>query len=244
MFKRCSGARGSVLVATVLLFHTITMSSVSSEVLFFDGFENLNLPAWDISDANPPGDVSVRDGMLILGNNAGLKIEVPGSYTWRDYTTTLRLRFRESEKRTMFTISVRCSLGAFGYWTQRQFSFFPLAGEITAYTINPKKQPLNADDLLEATKNHGTVQHNFDWNKWHLIEIETIGSLVSLSIDEQELLIFEDSARLAGTVAFRTNHEREGEFRVDIDFIRVDESPSDTLITTWATIKSSTTRGR
>ena len=210
---------------------------------FFDGFDNPNLPGWDVSDAEPTGDVSVRDGMLTLGNNADLQIEVPGSYTWKDYTTTLKLRFPEKEKRAMFTIFVRYSLGVFGYWTQCQFSFFPIAGEITVYTFNPKKQPLNADDLLQATKNRGTVQHNFDRNKWHLIEIETIGSLVSLLIDEQELLVFENSARLAGTVAFSTNHEREGELRVDLDFIRV-ESQLDTLVTTWATIKSYTTERR
>ena len=253
MFKRCSGATECILLATALLFLTTTVSSVSSEVLFFDGFHNSNLPEWDVSDAKPPGDVSVGNGMLTLGNNAGLKIEVPQSYTWKDYTTTFRLRLREREKQATFAIFVRFSLGPFGYWTHHQINFSPHERDITsitAYTFNPQKPPRDEEDVNQAIRARGTARYTLDRNKWYLIEIETIDNLVNLSIDGQEVLLFDDNAPLAGTVAVTTNHEKSGKIRIDLDFIRVETDdllsikPRYTYATTWGAIKNSKTEVR
>ena len=244
--RRFSGARGCILLTTVLL--SMPLSSVSSDVLFFDGFDNPNLLGWDVDDSNPPGDVSVGDGMLSLGNNAGLKIEAPGSYTWKDYTTTFRLRFREREKRATFTIFVKFSLGAFGYGRYHQINFSPYKRgitAITAYTFNLQKAPRDEEDLNQAKRNRGTAKYTFDRNKWHLIEVETVANFVNLFIDGQEVLSYVDDPLLAGTVGLITNHEWSGRIRVNLDFIRVETEdllsikPRHTYVTNWGAIKNS-----
>ena len=57
------------MLTTVLLFLTVQVSGVSNNVLFVDEFDNEKLPGWDVSDALPPGDVKVKNGKLLLGNN-------------------------------------------------------------------------------------------------------------------------------------------------------------------------------
>lgn len=250
MFKRCSGATGCILLATAILFHTIPMSSFSSEVLFFDGFGNPNLCGWDVDDTNPPGDVKVRGGKLLVGNNAGLKIDVRGCYTWMDYTTTLRLRFLESEQGSTITIFVRSSRGPFNYWTQHQITLSPHEGNITAYTFNPRKQPLNEEDLLQAMTEQATSGYNFDLKKWYLVAVETIDHRMVVVINEEEVLAFEDNAPLTGTVSLSTPHENLGKIRLDFDFIRVEgDNPlsvksRQSYPTTWGAIKNYKTEVR
>ena len=222
MFKRFSGATGCILFATALLFHTIPMSSFSSEVLFFDGFGDSNLPGWDVADTHPPGDVKVRGGKLLMGNNAGLKIDVRGCRTWLDYTTTLRLRFLESEQGATSTIFVRSSRGPFNYWTKHQITLSPHEGNITAYTFNPRKQPHNEEDLLQAITKQAASGYNFDLKKWYLVAVEAIDHRVVVVVNGEEVLAFEDNAPLTGTVSLSTPHENLGKIRIDFDFISVE----------------------
>lgn len=244
MFKRFSGVTGCILFATALLFHTIPMSSFSSEVLFFDGFGDSNLPGWNVADTHPPGDVKVRGGKLLMGNNAGLKIDVRGCHTWLDYTTALRLRFLESEPASTFAIFVRSSRGPFNYWTQHQITLSPHEGNITAYTFNPRKQPHNEEDLLQAITEHAASGYNFDLKEWYLVAVETIDHRVVVVVNGKEVLAFEDNAPLTGTVSLSTPHESLGKIRVDFDFISVEgDNPlsvksRQSYAATWGAIKN------
>ena len=236
------------MLTTVLLFLTVQVSGVSNNVLFVDEFDNEKLPGWDVSDTIPPGDVKVKNGKLLLGNNGTLTIDVRKSDTWMDYTTTLRLRFLETQQGCTFRIVVRHSLGRFNFWTNQQFVFSPHKGEIQVYTVRPEKQP------REKAKMPASAEYNFKRSKWYHLAIEIIDNRFTLFIDEQELLSFKDRGTLPGTVSISTGHtfkwwngEPAGKIRMEIDYIRVAVKrlgfvkrlgPSGTTLTTWATIKN------
>ena len=235
------------MLTTVLLFLTVQVSGVSNNVLFVDEFDNEKLPGWDVRDALPPGDVKVKNGKLLLGNKGALKIDVRKSDTWMDYTTTLRLRFLETQQRCTFRIVVRHSLGRFNVWTNQQFVFSPHEGKIQVYTVRPKKQP------REKAKMPASAEYNFKRSKWYHLAIEIIDNRFTLFIDEQELLSFKDRGTLPGTVGISTGHTfidwngPAGKIRMEIDYIRVAVKrlgfvkrlgPSGTTLTTWASVKN------
>ena len=232
------------MLTTLLLFLTVQVSDISNNVLFVDEFDNDKLSDWDVSDALPPGDVKVKNGKLLLGNNGTLKIDVRKSDTWMDYTTTLRLRFLETQQRCTFRIVVRHSLGRFNVWTNQQFVFSPHEGKIQVYTVRPKKQP------REKAKMPASARYNFEVDKWYRLAIEIVDNRFTLFMDGQELLSFKDKGTLAGTVSISTGHAfidwngPAGKIRMEIDSLRVAQEkvkhlrPVDTTLTTWAAVKN------
>ncbi|MDE0185325.1 MAG: hypothetical protein OXP71_07680 [Candidatus Poribacteria bacterium] len=243
MFKKPS--EGRVKVIAVLLFLTAQVPGISNEEFFVDEFDNRLLPKWNVSDAFPPGNVKVDGGKLILKNETLLKINSPQSNTWLDYTTTLKLRFTQIQERSSFTVNVRHSLGRFNFWTGEKFTFYPHEENIRVNTFRPDKQPLDEEDLRQAVKNHANAQHNFDLKTWFLIVIEIIDNSFTLFIDDKELLSFVDKEAVAGTIGLSTSDEDIGEFRLELDFIRVKEGnelsikPVNAVSTAWAAIKNS-----
>ena len=54
---------------------------MANPVLFFDDFNDKELPGW-----RSDGHIGVKDGKLLLGNDADLLIEVRDALRWEDYT--------------------------------------------------------------------------------------------------------------------------------------------------------------
>ena len=221
-----------------LLFLSWQVSGISQDVLFVDEFNDRKLPGWEISHAEGGDEISVKNGKLILGKNADLKLQTRKSDTWMDYTTTIKLGFLHLQAGSSFTIFVRHSLGRFNFWTNQQFYFLPHEGEVQVYTVRPKEEP------REKAKIPAEAKHNFDVGKWYIIAIEISNFRFTLFIDGKQLLTFRDKGTLAGTVAISTGPFSE--IKLELDSIRVAEENVNqfrsvdtalTLPTTWAAIK-------
>ena len=215
---------------------------MADPVLFFDDFNDKELPGWD-SEAH----IGVRDGKLLLGNNADLLIEMRDALLWEDYTTTLRFRFLVAEPGAGFYIDVRTSLGPFNIWTAQSVSVFPGDGDIIVYTIRPK------NDDLDHVIVQGEAKQIFKLGRWYNLSIEILDNNFTIFLDKRELIAFTDRDTLPGTVSLgtgpvlpRPNGESSGKIRVEIDMIRVAEETVERLsvesgkgliTTTWAEVK-------
>ena len=230
---------GVFMISSFVLVCALYMAN---PVLFFDDFNDKELPGWR-SDAH----IGVKDGKLLLGNNADLLIEVPDALLWEDYTTTLRFRFLVAERASGFSIDVRTSLGPFNIWTAQSVSVFPGDGDIIVYTIRPKKDDL--DHVIVP----GEAKQIFKLGRWYNLSIEILDNNFTIFLDNRELIAFTDRDTLPGTVSLGTgfarilpNGESLGRIRVEIDMIRVAEETVERLsvesgkrliTTTWAAVK-------
>ena len=215
---------------------------MANPVLFFDDFNDKELPGW-----RSDGHIGVRDGKLLLGNNADLLIEVRDALRWEDYTTTLRFRFLVAERTAVFDIHVRTSLGPFDAWEAQSINVSAGDGDIDVYTIRPKN--IAVDRLIFR----GKAKQIFELGRWYNLAIEILDNNFTIFLDNRELIAFADRDTLPGTVALRTgfaqilpNGESVGRIRVEIDMIRVAEETVERLsvesgkrliTTTWAAVK-------
>lgn len=218
---------------------------IANPVLFFDDFNDKELPSW-----RSDGHIGVKDGKLLLGNNADLLIEVRDALRWEDYTTTLRFRFLVAERTAVFNIDVRTSLGPFNVWTAQSVSISPGDGNIIVYTI---RQENPAFDHLDPAIVRGKAKQIFELGRWYNLSIEILDNNFTIFLDNRELIAFADRDTLPGTVSLATgfaqilpNGESVGRIRVEIDMIRVAEETVERLsvesgkrliTTTWAAVK-------
>ena len=206
---------------------------VQNPVLFFDDFQDPLLHKWRKSDDG----VQVLAGNLRLGKNAqhaSVRIIVPGSENWTNYTLKLKFRMIDWEERSSFSFRVRAHLGRFNIWASQLFYIFPNEHQILALT----HIPVNED---EPSIQRRKVKQNFLKRQWYLLEINTVNNKFTFSLDGQQLLSFIDLDTPPGSVLlslFRPASE------IEIDYIRV-EIPSQSvsiqekLTTTWGRIKNS-----
>ena len=215
---------------------------VADPILFFDDFNDKELPGW-----RSDGHIGVKDGKLLLGNDADLLIEVRDALRWEDYTTTLRFRFLVAERASGFYIDVRTSLGPFDAWEAQSVNVSAGDGDITVYTIRPKN--LAVDPLIFR----GKAKQIFELGRWYNLAIEILDNNFTIFLDNRELIAFTDRDTLPGTVGLATgpvlprpNGESSGRIRVEIDMIRVAEETVERLsvesgkrliTTTWAAVK-------
>ena len=227
---------------------------IADPVLFSDDFNNEDLPGWDVRKLHgiDEGSVEVRDGKLILANDAHLHIETRQSRKWFDYTATLQLRFLEVEAAAQLTIDVRTSLGRFNVWTSQHFNIFPKDGRVTIHTMRPERH------ALEPAIDRGTVRQTFKVGRWYRLAIEILDNNFAILLDNRELLSFKDRGTLPGTVCLGTGFARTlpdgqslGKIRVEIDSIRVAKETVERLsvkqqkrvtTTTWAELKHAAIR--
>ena len=207
---------------------------VQNPVLFFDDFQDGRLRNWRRTDDS----VKVLAGNLRMGKNAehaSIKIIVPGSENWTDYTLELKFRMIDWEERSSFDFRVRTHKGRFDILASQIFIINPNEQQILALTHRPE---LNED---EPPIQRGKVKQDFSKRKWYLLEINTVNNKFTFSLDGQQLLSFIDFDTPPGSVtlyAFRRASE------VEIAYIRL-EIPSqsvsihDKLTTTWGRMKSS-----
>lgn len=227
------------MISSFVLLYALYMAN---PVLFFDDFNDKELPGWD-SEAH----IGVKDGKLLIGNNADLQIEVPDALHWEDYTTTLRFRFLVAERTAVFDIHVRTSLGPFDAWEAQSVGVSPGDGDITVYTIRPK------DIAVDPLIFRGKAKQILELGRWYNLSIEILDNNFTIFLDNRELIAFADRKTLPGTVALRTgfaqilpNGESVGRIRVEIDMISVAEETVERLsvesakrliTTTWAEVK-------
>ena len=230
---------GVFMISSFVLLCALYMAN---PVLFFDDFNDKELPGW-----RSDGHIGVKDGKLLLGNNADLLIEVPDALLWEDYTTTLRFRSLMAEPAAAFNIHVRTSLGPVDVWTAQSVNVSPGDGNITVHTIRPK------NDDLDRLIFRGKAKQIFELGRWYNLSIEVLDNNFTIFLDNRELIAFTDRKTLPGTVSLGTgfarilpNGESLGRIRVEIDMIRVAEETVERLsvesgkrliTTTWAAVK-------
>ena len=214
----------------------ISFMYVQNPVLFFDDFKDRlhSLNNWRRTDDG----VQFLRGKVRLGRNAqhaSIKITVPGSENWTNYTLKLKFRMIDWEERSSFDFRVRAHKGRFDILASQLLMIFPNEQQILALTHIPE---LNED---EPSIQRGKVKQDVSRRKWYLLEINTVNDKFTFSLDGQQLLSFIDLDTPPGSVllsAFRPTSE------VEIDYVQL-EIPSQSvtvkekLTTTWGRIKNS-----